>query len=336
MSAQSRKVIGRFEDSDVEEVVLSSDAGVSISIITYAALIRDWRVPVAGQQRPVTLGFETFEPYLTKSPYFGAIAGRVANRTGHATFSLDGHTYTLAANEGVNHLHGGPKGFGKRNWTIAAYDGKSVTLTLDSPDGDMGYPGALEVSVTYSLEGHRLDIDFNATASRTTPVNIVQHNYFNLMGQGDVSEHTLWLAAHAYTPVDDAQIPTGVIAPVAGTELDYTSPRALSAPEGGTATIDHNFCLDTRRPADAPVAILTAPDKSLTLKLFTDQPGLQVYTGWKLDMSEPGLDGQVYPKCAGLCLEDQLFPDAMNNPHFPSPVITPDAPYRHHCAIEIS
>ena len=274
-------------------------------------------------------------PYPEHSPYFGAIVGRVANRIGKAKFSLDGATYALSPNEGANQLHGGPKGFGVRNWTIAAYDGKSVTLTLDSPDGDMGYPGALDVSVTYTLNGHRLDLEFNATTSQATPVNITQHNYFNLMGQGDVGGHTLWVAGHAYTRLDDEQIPTGEIVPVAGTDLDFTTPRSLSAPGGGTARIDHNFCLDTRRDPAAPVVVLTAPDNSLTLRLFTDQPGLQVYSGWKLDLDVPGLDGASYPECAGLCLEDQIFPDAINNPHFPSPVITPQAPYRHHCAIEI-
>lgn len=332
----SRKVIGSYEDEGIEEVVLSSNQGVSVSILSYGAVIRDWRVPVGGQPRPVTLGFDTFDPYPEHSPYFGAVVGRVANRTGGSAFRLDGKNVRLVPNEGENHLHGGPRGFGKRNWRVAEYNGTSVKLTLFSADGEMGYPGDLDVELTYTLAGHRLDIAIEARASRTTPVNIVQHNYFNLMGEGDICGHTLQLAANAYTPVDDAQIPTGAIEPVEGTELDFRTARTLHNDRGNGAIVDHNFVLDTRKSFDDPAAVLKAPDNSLSLKLFTDQPGLQVYTGWKLDVPVPGIGGRSYPKFAGICLEDQLFPDAMNNPHFPSPIVTPDRPYRHKCAIEIA
>lgn len=331
-----RRIFGTFEGNEVEEIILASPAGVSIAILTYGALIRDWRVPVGEKMRSVVLGFDTFDPYPAHSPYFGAIAGRVANRTARGQFTLEGMAYTLPANDGRNHLHGGPRGISDQNWTIAEYDGTSVKLTLDSPDGDMGYPGNLAIAVTYRLDGHRLDIEFTATADRATPVNIVQHNYFNLKGDGDVLDHRLWLAASAYTPVDDEQIPTGAILPVAGTGFDFRDAKTFRTAGGEPLPVDHNFVLDTRRRREDPVAILTAPDDALTLKLYSDQPGLQVYDGIKLAPPVPGLGGRQYGPYAGLCLEDQIFPDALNQPHFPTPVIAPDAPYLHRCAIEIA
>ena len=336
MTPSSRRSVGVFEGAEVEEVTLTSSAGVSVAVLTYGALIRDWRVPVGAERRPVTLGFDEFDHYLHHSPYFGAIAGRVANRTAGARFVLDGVSYELPANNGPNHLHGGPRGIGKQNWSIASHDDASVALVLRSPDGDMGYPRDLDISATYTLTGHRLEIAFEARASATTPVNIVQHNYFNLMGTGDVLDHRLQVAASAYMPVDEQQIPTGAILPVDGTVFDFRHGRTLRDGESQPLAYDHNLVLDTRRRPDDPVATLSAPDGSLTLRLWTDQPGLQVYNGWKLDLKVPGLDGRAYPRFAGICLEDQLFPDALNRPYFPSPIITPDKPYRHGCAIEIA
>lgn len=329
------RIVGSIAGEDVHEVVLTSASGVSIAILTYGALIRDWRVPVGETLRPVVLGFDDFSLYPDHSPYFGAIAGRVANRIGGSKFNLDGKTYMLPANEGANHLHGGPGGIAKKVWRIAEETGDRVKLTLTSPDGDMGYPGTLEMSVTYRLSGNRLEIDFAADTDRPTPVNIVQHNYFNLLGKGEVLDHRLAVSAGAYTQLGDGQIPTGAILPVHDTDLDFRVPRTLRSAGGEGQKIDFNFVLDTRRDIDKPVATVEAPDGSLTLKLFTDQQGLQIYNGWKLDVRVPGLDGTSYPPFAGLCLEDQNFPDAINHPHFPSPVATPEKPYRHWCAIEI-
>jgi aldose 1-epimerase len=329
------KVVGSFNGQDVQEVVLTSQTGVSVAIVTYGALIRDWRVPVADEMRPVVLGFDEFACYRAHSPYFGAIAGRVANRIGGARFTLDGTLYSLPANEGPNQLHGGPEGISHQIWQIADQSRESVKLTLFSPDGAMGYPGNLEIAVTYTLTGNRLEIDFAAETDRPTPVNIVQHNYFNLMGRGDVLDHRLSFASGAYTELDEGQIPTGAILPTKGTDLDFREARTLRQPDGSGQKIDCNFVLDTRRDQAEPVAVVQAPDGSLTLRIFTDQPGLQVYNGWKLEVPVSGLDGARYPVFGGLCLEDQNFPDAINNPHFPSPVVTPDEPYRHWCAIEI-
>lgn len=334
--ARAPRAIGTIEGEEVLETVLESETGVTVSVMTYGAAIRDWQVPVDGTRRSVVLGFDAVADYPDHSPYFGAIAGRVANRIAGAVFDLAGSHYVLNANAGPNQLHGGSRGFGKRLWRMEAHENEeAVTLRLTSPDGDMGYPGNLEARVVYRLTGNRLEIDFGAEADAVTPVNIVQHNYFNLMGRGDVLDHELWLAANAYTVVDADSIPSGAIEPVEGTRFNFREPATMRKDNGDPVYIDHNLVLDTGLGFDAPVARLVAPDKSLALALYTDQPGLQVYNGWKIDLDRPGLHGTPYPKFAGLCLEDQKFPDGVHHPHFPSTIIGPDTPYTHRCAIEI-
>ncbi len=327
--------IGTFEGRDVLETTLASDTGVRIAVINYGASIRDWRVPVDGRMRPVVLGFDRFEHYPTHDAYFGAVVGRVANRIGGARFTLNGQEYRLPANEGPNHLHGGPKGTGSVLWEMEDISAQAVRLRLVSPDGEMGYPGRLEISVTYRLTGNSLRMDFSAVTDAPTPVNIVQHNYFNLMGAGDIRGHTLQVAANAYTVLGEGSLPTGEIKPVAGTEFDFRAPRRLSDAAGAPLACDNNLVLDTNRDPDRPVATVMAADGSLTLSLKTDQPGLQVYTAGTMNIAVPGLEGRHYPPFGGLCLEDQNFPDAINHPHFPSPVITPERPYRHWCEIAI-
>ncbi|WP_417583827.1 aldose epimerase family protein [Pelagibacterium sp.] len=329
------KMVGSIDGHAVHEVVLASKSGVRVSILNYGALIRDWRVPVGDALRPVVLGFDDIESYRAHSPYFGAIAGRVANRISGAQFTLDGTAYHLMPNEGQNQLHGGPKGLSHQIWTIKEAREDQLKLSHFSADGDMGYPGNLDIELTYTLTGNRLEIAFSAQTDKPTPVNIVQHNYFNLMGSGDVLDHRLRLASGAYTEIDDALLPTGAILPTKNTTLDFRQARALRQADGSGQPIDHNFVLDTGRDVSEPVAVLEAPDGALTLKLYTDQPGLQVYDGLKLDVPVPGIDGVSYPAFGGLCLEDQNFPDAVNNPHFPSAIVTPAVPYRHWCAIEI-
>lgn len=337
MTEAGVQAIGTHQGRPVLSCTLRSPAGVTVEILNYGALIRDWRVPVpGGGLRPVVLGFDRFEEYPAHSPYFGAIAGRVANRIRGGRFTLNGRSHQLPCNNGPNHLHGGPEGIGKRLWQIAPDpDGQGVRLTHDSPDGEMGYPGEARIAVHYRLSGHRLDIALDATVSAPTPISLVQHSYFNLMGAGDILDHRLWLAAGAYTPVDEGFIPTGAILSVAGTPFDFRRPRSMRDAAGAPVAIDHNLVLDTGRAAADPAAVLVAPDDSLRLRLFTDRPGLQVYNGWKLALPVPGLDGHSYPRFGGICLEDQAFPDAVNNPHFPSVICTPHAPYRHRCAIEI-
>ncbi|WP_011579798.1 MULTISPECIES: aldose epimerase family protein [Chelativorans] len=334
MAGGPRK-IAVYEGREVFEATLTSSTGVKVSVISYGAVIRDWQVPVPGGMRSVVLGFEHFEEYTKYSGYFGAIAGRVANRISGARFMLNGKEYRLQPNEGANHLHGGKRGLSRQVWDMEVLSENAVRLSLTSPDGEMGYPGRLDVSVTYRLEGNALELDCTATTDAPTPVNIVQHNYFNLMGEGDIRNHVLWLAANAYTVRDFDLIPTGGIEPVAGTHFDFRKPRPLCDAQGEPIAYDNNLVLDTGRDPSSPVAILKAPDGSLTLALKTDQPGLQLYTGSKINLPVPGLGGRHYPRFAGLCLEDQNFPDAINHPHFPNCVVTPERPYRHWCEIEI-
>ncbi|WP_336055987.1 aldose epimerase family protein [Nitratireductor sp. CH_MIT9313-5] len=331
--------ISRFaehEGKDVLQAVIESESGTRICVLSYGALIRDWQVRVAGGLRSVVLGFEEFEHYPAHSRYFGAIAGRVANRIAGGRFTLNGREYQLDQNQGDNHLHGGSAGIGKQIWLMEPLAENGVRLNYTSLDGEMGYPGSLDIAVEYRLDGNRLRIEFEAMASEATPVNLVQHNYFNLMGEGDVLDHRLFLRANAYTPVDETLIPTGEIIPVSGTQFDFRNSRVMRDAAGIPQEFDHNLVLDTGRTAEDPAVILVAPDDSLTLKLFTDQPGLQLYNGSKLDVPVPGLNGVRYGRHAGLCLEDQKFPDAVNNPHFPNTIVTPDAPYRHWCEIEIA
>ncbi|MCT7373822.1 aldose epimerase family protein [Chelativorans salis] len=329
------KKIGTYEGRDVLETTLESATGVKIAVISYGAVIRDWQVPVAGGMRSVVLGFDRIEDYPDHSPSFGAICGRVANRISGSRFVLDGREYRLPANEGPNHLHGGPRGIGRQVWDMEVLDKQAVRLSLTSPDGEMGYPGRLDIAVTYRLTGNALRIDFSAETDQPTPVNIVQHNYFNLVDEGDIGGHTLQVPAGAYTVLGEGLIPTGEIKPVVGTPLDFRAPRRLSDETGDPIAYDFNLVLDTGRDPSLPVATVAAPDGSLTLTLKTDQPGLQVYTGGMMSIPVPGLAGRHYPRFGGLCLEDQNFPDAINNPHFPNPVVTPERPYRHWCEIEI-
>lgn len=335
MTAEMRK-IGTHEGRDVLETTLVSDTGVRVFVMNYGAIIRDWQVPVESGMRSVVLGFDRFEDYLTHSPYFGAIAGRVANRIGGSRFRLNGKEYVLPSNEGPNHLHGGPGGIAKKVWQMEGLTGdEAVRLTLTSPDGEMGYPGKLDIAVTYRLTGNRLRVEFHAETDAPTPVNIVQHNYFNLTGEGDVLDHKLWAEASAHVVLDPDLIPTGEIRPVTGTPLDFRAGRTLRDEASEAVAYDNNLVLNTRRDTAKPVAIVTAPDSSLTLKISTDQPGLQVYNSGKLKLDVPGLGGVRYPRFAGLCLEDQNFPDAINHPHFPTPVVEPGAAYEHWCEIEI-
>lgn len=329
------ETVGTIDGQPVREATLRSDAGVSVRLMNWGGVVRDWQVPVAGGTRRVVLGLENPTDYPQHSPHFGAIAGRYANRIAKGRFTLDGQSYQLPCNNGENHLHGGPQGFGKRFWDLEA-DGAEARLSLVSPAGDAGYPGTLRVTVTYRLDGHRVSIAFHAETDAPTPVNLVQHHYFNLMGAGDVLDHRLTLAADAVTEVDAGLIPTGRLLPVEDTAFDFRRHRTFRAADGTPQAFDHNFGLDRSRDATAPAAVLEAPDGSLTLKLWTDRPGVQVYNGAKVNVGAPGLGGARYGAFAGLCLEDQDFPDAPNHAHFPNTILRPGSAYARTCVIEIA
>ena len=260
-----------------------------------------------GRVANVVIGFDTAQAYRPNPRYLGAIVGRCANRIGNARFTLDGTTYRLAANVGTNHLHGGVKGFDQRVWR-AASGASELELRYRSPDGEEGYPGTLDVRVTYTLtERNELLVEYFATTDKATPVNLTQHSYFNLAGAGDVLGHVLQIDADAITPVDENLIPTGEIMPVAGTEFDFRSPMAIGARRGGL--YDHNFVL--RREGGGGSARVIEPVSGRTLTVRTTEPAVQLYTGYR----------------PGLCLETQHFPDAPNRPDFPSTIVRPGESY---------
>jgi aldose 1-epimerase len=309
----------------------------------------------AGNSGNVVLGFDNLSQYLADNPYFGATCGRVSNRVDQATFHLDGTRHTLATNNGPHSLHGGMVGFDKVLWkaeaigsTDAEHAGTSsnaggltggesngavsLKLTYFSPDGEEGYPGNLSTTVTYTLTPkNELRVDFLATTDKPTPVNLCNHSYFNLRGAGtgDILGHVLTLAADRYTPVDETLIPTGELRSVHGTPMDFTRPHAIGARIAQVAGgYDHNYVLNAPGDATKIAAELRDPDTGRALKVYTTQPGLQLYTGNFIDGALKG-NGGVYRKHAGLCLETQHFPDSVNKPHFPSSVIRPGQTYRH-------
>ncbi len=322
--------IARWEGEPVMEVELVSDAA-RVRVMSWGCAIRDWRVRVGGEWRPVALGFDRFEDYPARSPHFGAVVGRVANRIGGARFELGGEEVRLAANEGAHHLHGGETGLSRRNWRMKALE-DGVRLTRESPDGEDGYPGAVEFEVAMRLRGARLDYAMAARADRPTPINLAQHTYWNLDGGGTVAGHRLRVEADRLTEVDEGLIPTGRLIEAEG-ELDFREARALTGPGGGPLPLDLNYVLRPRGP-EAPAAEVLGGRGDLRLRLWTDQPGLQVYDGIHL---RPWAKGSVaIAPFAGLCLEAQNFPDAVNRPEFPNPIFGPDRMYRHETSIEIA
>ena len=333
----SVKSFGNFGGRRVDQFTLTSDTGVEVDILNWGVVVRDWRVPVKGGKRSVVLGFDAFDAYPLHSPYFGAVVGRVANRIGGSRFTLLGKTYTLPANEGPNCLHGGPESLGRLVWDAAPDEAaNAVVFSIASPDGAMGFPGNVHVTATYRLVGNRLTLSLAAITDRPTPLSMVQHQYFNLGTGADVLNHTYRFAAHAFTEVDSALIPTGNIVQVTpGSDRDFTTPRTLRDAAGQPVSYDGNYVLDAGRDPADPVAVVSSPGGDLTLRHWTDRPGLQFYDAVYTDIPVPGLGGKRYGKFSGFCIEDQSFPDAVNHPHFPSIIITPDRPYRHVCEIEI-
>ncbi len=339
-------IFGTHEGQKIVQATLTSAAGVEIDVFNYGAAIRDWRVPVSEGLRSVVLGFNTFEPYVRHGAYFGAIVGRVANRIGGAKFLLGGQEFPLAANEGNNILHGGVQGLHHQVWNLATNDGdNSVSFTHTSAHLAMGFPGTIKFEILYRLVGSRLEIKLSGIPDCPTPISLAQHNYFNL-GQKNtvlaktvpaktILDHKLCIAAPHYAPVDADLIPTGDIRPVENSRFDFQEPKTLRNTEGQAWDYDINYVLDAKRSASDPVAQVIGPDAELYLKLYSDRPGVQLYNGAHIATKSIGLTGQKYGAYSGLCLEDQMLPAALNNPHFPSIICTPDNPYHHWCEIEI-
>ena len=313
-----------------------------VRIITYGGIVQRLDAPDRhGHQTNVVLGFPDLAGYVDKNnpgPYFGALIGRYGNRIAKGTFTLDGKTYHLPINNDPNSLHGGTKGFDTKVWTATpGRTGSGVSLRLDytSPDGEMGYPGTLKTSATYTLSGSSLRIDYRATTDRPTVVNLTNHSYWNLAGEGsgDIYRNRLQLNASHYTPVDSTLIPTGQIAPVAGTPMDFRQPTPVGARIRDNFQqlaygqgYDHNWVLDGSGFRLA--ARVSEPDSGRVLSISTDQPGIQFYSGNFLDGTLYGTGGHQYRQGDGLALETQHFPDSPNQSTFPSTVLRPGQTYQ--------
>lgn len=325
----SLREIGQTGDGKtVHEIALTLGSGARAAVITYGAILRDLHVPFEGALRRVVLGYRDLDGYLADRAFIGAICGRSANRIAQARFRLDGIDYRLAANgANGNHLHGGPTGFSKQVWSIVDRGEAFVTLELASPDGHEGYPGSVVVQCTIALkEPAELSIDLVARTDAPTLVNLAHHSYFTLQRGASSRDHILQVNADSYTPVDAGSIPTGEIRPVEGTPYDFRAPARIGE-RMGERMLDINAVL---RPGDAelPAASVWSPDRRLRMDVLTTEPGLQLYDGTNLKPSAPGLDGHPYQALAGLCLEPQKFPDAINHPGFPSPILRPRETYR--------
>ncbi|WP_206107984.1 aldose epimerase family protein [Paludisphaera soli] len=332
----SKMDFGKTKDGETVDLYTLQNGRITVKVATYGATVVSIEVPDRdGKVDDVALGFDSLEGYLGEHPYFGATVGRVANRIAKGKFTLDGEEYSLAINNPPNSLHGGRKGFNRVIWKarpFQAADGPAVEMTYTSPHGEEGYPGKLDVSVTFTVTADdALKIEYTATTDKATPINLSNHSYFNLGGRTDASilDHELTLVASRYTPVDDTLIPTGEIAPVAGTPLDFTRPTAVGARidkmTGDPGGYDHNFVLDGRPGASATVH---DPKTGRVLEMTTTEPGVQFYSGNFLDGSNVGKAGVTYKKHHGLCLEAQHFPDSIHHPNFPNAVLRPGETYR--------
>ena len=326
---------------NVTAFTLINRNGVKVKILTLGGIVASVEVPDKdGNFADVVLGFDSIDGYVKGHPYFGCITGRVANRIGNAKFTIDGKEFTVTfPGEGPHTLHGGKNGFDKMLWrpeaTITAA-GPTLKLFYASKSGEEGYPGELSTTVSYTLTStNELRIDYSATTNAPTPVNLTNHSYFNLAGQnsGDILGHTLQLAADKYTPGDETLLPSGKIAPVAGTPFDFTKPTVigerLKAAGGKPVGYDLNYVLGDKR-LDLPklAATVTEPKSGRTLEVYTTEPGIQFYTGNFLDGTVKGKGGTVYNQYAAFCLEAQFFPDSPNKPTFPSITLRPGQEYR--------
>jgi aldose 1-epimerase len=333
----------------VEIVTLTNARGFSARILSYGAILQGLDVPDAhGRKADVVAGYATLDGYLAKPNYFGSSVGRYANRIGDARFTLDGRSYALAKNDGPNSLHGGVQGFDRRLWQIVEVTSGAqarVVLQSISPDGDEGFPGTLSVTAIYALDDKgNLDITYRATTDKPTIVNLTNHAYFNLAGHGSILGHRITIPAQAYTPVNSTLIPTGEIAPVANTPFDFRRPVAIGArirdgvPQLAMARgYDHNWVITPAPTAQQHLmARVSEPTSGRAMELWSDQPGLQFYSGNFLDGTIIGKGGQIYRQADAFCIEPQLFPDTPNKPAFGSARLDPGQTYQHHITLRFS
>lgn len=341
MTIQQRP-FGKVSGRDVTLFTLQNSSGMKAAITNYGAILVSLTAPDRnGKFEDVVLGYETLGEYVKDNPYFGCVVGRYGNRIGKAKFTIDGVAYQLSANDGENHLHGGERGFDKKIWDaepLELPDASGIKFSYLSPDGEEGYPGNLAVTVTYLLTGNNeFAIAYEAAADKPTHVNLTQHTYFNLAGQGsgDILGHELMIMADRFTPVDAGLITTGELRPVEGTPMDFRTPTAIGdridsdyeqIRFGGG--YDHNWVLNNYDGALRLAAKVHEPVTGRVMEVFTTEPGIQFYAGNFLNGSHIGKGGAVYNKRYGFCLETQHFPDSPNKPNFPSTLLRPGETYK--------
>jgi aldose 1-epimerase len=339
----SKKAFGTTPDGQaVELYTLRNAKGGEVSIMTYGGIVTSLKVPDKnGKLDDVVLGYDKLDDYVkNNSPYFGCLVGRYGNRIAKGRFTLDGKTYQLATNNAPNHLHGGVKGFDKVVWNVAKAEvvpmATRLVLNYLSKDGEEGYPGNLNVTATYAwTDDNHLRLEFKATTDKKTVCNLTHHSYFNLAGKGDILGHVVHIDADKFTPVDSTLIPTGDLKPVEGTPLDFRKPTAVGArinhddPQLKYATgYDHNWVANKPKGKMGLIARVTEPTTGRVMEVWSDEPGVQFYTGNFLDGTITGKGGWVYKQRNGLCFEPQHYPDSPNQPQFPSTELKPGQTYR--------
>lgn len=338
----TKKPFGKADGQAVSLYTLTNKNGMRAEIMTYGATVVSLTAPDHKKRyQDVLCGYGNLADYIKASPYFGCIVGRYGNRIAKGTFSLDGKTYHLAINNGPNSLHGGLKGFDKRIWSARPTEtgsGPALAMSYTSADGEEGYPGRLTVNATYTLTNdNSLRIDYSVSSSQNTVANITNHCYFNLAGPDarDNLDHVMWINADKYTPVDSTLIPTGELASVEGTPMDFRHPTPIGAriatdfeqlKFGGG--YDHNWVLNGKMGTLRKAVQVVEPTSGRVMEVWTTEPGVQFYSGNFLDGSNIGKGGKVYPYRFAFCLETQHFPDSPNHPNFPSTVIRPGKPYK--------
>jgi aldose 1-epimerase len=349
----TKEPFGSVGGDAVDRYTLTNCNRMEVKVLTYGGIFQSIVVPGKGNKLAnVTLGFDNLQDYVDKSPYFGCITGRYANRIANGQFSLDGTTYQLPINNPPNSLHGGFVGFDKHVWAATPFQTSTtvgLVLEFTSPDGDQGYPGTLTTEVTYTLtEKNEIVMDYHATTDAPTIVNLTNHAYWNLQGEGtsDIYDHVLELSAPRYTPVDSTLIPTGAIDPVAGTPLDFTKPTAIGdrIRDGHPQLVigrgyDHNWVLDRASPNDTSLILaarVREPDSGRVLSIYTTEPGIQFYSGNFLDGTLVGTSGRMYRQGDGFALETQHYPDSPNHANFPSTVLRPGQVYETQTIYEFS
>jgi aldose 1-epimerase len=329
------------DGTSVDLYTITNAQGTEIRATNYGGIVVSLRVPdKKGNLDDIALGFDDLKGYLANTPYFGAIIGRYGNRIANGKFTLDGKEYTLARNNGPNSIHGGLKGFNKVAWQAEPFQspvGVGIILSYTSKDGEEGYPGNFKTKVTYTLtEKNEWIIDYEAVTDKATPVNLTEHTYFNLAGEGkgDVLGHILQLNASRFTPVDQNLIPTGELRPVKSTPLDFTQPTAIGARIDADYEqlrlghgYDHNFVIDRKDSDPVLAARVKEPTSGRVLEVYTTEPGVQLYTGNFLDGTITGKGGHVYKQRFGFCLETQHFPDSPNHPDLPTTILRPGQTY---------